>query len=153
MAFADKTLTCSDCGSGFTFTAGEQEFHQSKGFTNEPRRCPTCRAARRGSEGGGSRGGGSREMFSATCGSCGKEAKVPFEPRGDRPVYCNDCFQSQPRSSGGYGGGGGSSYGGGGGGSRGGGGGYGGDRGGSGGGYGGGGGGSRGGGGGGGRRW
>ncbi|HEY5476228.1 MAG TPA: CxxC-x17-CxxC domain-containing protein [Tepidiformaceae bacterium] len=36
-------------------------------------------------------------MFSATCGSCGKEAKVPFQPRGDRPVYCNDCFQSQPR--------------------------------------------------------
>lgn len=149
MAFVDKTLTCSDCGSGFTFTAGEQEFHQSKGFTNEPRRCPTCRASRRGSEGGGSRGGGSREMFSATCGSCGKEAKVPFEPRGDRPVYCNDCFQSQPRSSGGYGGGGGgSSYGGGGGGGYGGGGGsrggggYGGDRG-----------GSRGGGGGGGRRW
>jgi len=152
VAFVDKTLTCSDCGSAFTFTAGEQEFHQSKGFTNEPRRCPTCRAARRGSEGGGSRGGGSREMFSATCGSCGKEAKVPFEPRGDRPVYCNDCFQSQPRSSGGYGGGGGgSSYGGGGGSRGGGGGGYGGDRGG-GGGYGGGGG-SRGGGGGGGRRW
>jgi CxxC-x17-CxxC domain-containing protein len=151
VAFVDKTLTCSDCGSVFTFTAGEQEFHQSKGFTNEPRRCPTCRAARRGSEGGGSRGGGSREMFSATCGSCGKEAKVPFEPRGDRPVYCNDCFQSQPRSSGGYGGGGGGSSYGGGGGSRGGGGGYGGDRGG-GGGYGGGGG-SRGGGGGGGRRW
>ena len=139
MPFADKTLTCSDCGSAFTFTAGEQEFHQSKGFTNEPRRCPNCRAARRGSEGGGgggggyrSGGGGAREMFSATCGSCGKEAKVPFEPRGDRPVYCNDCFQSQPRSSGGYGGGGGS-YGGGG---RGGGGGYGG---GGGGGYGGGG--------------
>ncbi|HEY5476349.1 MAG TPA: CxxC-x17-CxxC domain-containing protein [Tepidiformaceae bacterium] len=86
-------------------------------------------------------------MFSAICGSCGKEAKVPFQPRGDRPVYCNDCFQSQPRTSGGYGG---SS--GGGGGSRGGGGG-GGYGGGGGGGYGGGGGGSRGGSGGGGRRW
>ena len=119
MSFADKTLTCSDCGAAFTFTAGEQEFHQSKGFSNEPRRCPDCRAARRGSEGGGSRmGGGSREMFSATCGSCGKEAKVPFEPRGDRPVYCNDCFQSQPRTGGGGGrsSGGGGGYGGGGGG-------------------------------------
>lgn len=116
MAFADKTLTCSDCGNGFTFTAGEQEFHESKGFTNEPRRCPTCRTARRGSDGGGGGGGGGqREMFSATCGSCGKEARVPFEPRGDRPVYCNDCFQSQPRTGGGGGyGGGGSSYGGGG---------------------------------------
>ncbi|MBA4182046.1 MAG: hypothetical protein C0506_15760 [Anaerolinea sp.] len=156
MSFADKILTCSDCGAAFTFTAGEQEFHQSKGFSNEPRRCPDCRAARRGSEGGGGArmGGGSREMFSATCGSCGKEAKVPFEPRGDRPVYCNDCFQSQPRTGGGggYGGGGGSRGGGGGGyGGGGGGGGYGGgggSRGGSGGG-------SRGGssGGGGGRRW
>ena len=109
---ADKTLTCSDCGGEFTFTSGEQEFHQSKGFTNEPRRCPSCRTVRRGSEGGdGARGGGgSREMFSATCATCGKEARVPFEPRGDRPVYCSDCFQSQPRSGGsggGYGGGGG----------------------------------------------
>ena len=60
-------------------------------------------------------------MFDATCASCGKNAKVPFQPRGDRPVYCSDCFQSQPRTGGGGGGGG---YGGGG--SRGGGGGYGG---------------------------
>ena len=143
MSLVDKTLTCSDCGSAFTFTAGEQEFHQSKGFTNEPRRCPTCRASRRtdgGGAGGARGGGGAREMFSATCGSCGKEAKVPFEPRGDRPVYCSDCFQSQPRSTGGFGGsGGGGGYGGGGGGRSGGGGGYGG--------------GSSGGGGGGGRRW
>jgi len=134
MAFADKTLTCADCGANFTFTAGEQEFHASKGFSNDPRRCPSCRQARRGSDGGGSRGGGGpREMFDAICASCGKTARVPFQPRGDRPVYCSDCFQSQPRSSsggGGYGGGrsggggGGGGYGGGyGGGSRGGGGG------------------------------
>lgn len=119
MPFADKTLTCSDCGAPFTFTEGEQEFHQSKGFTNEPRRCSSCRTARRGSDGGGGYGG-AREMFSATCASCGKEARVPFQPSGDRPVYCNDCFQSQPRSSGNYGGRGGSGreYGGGGGGRR-----------------------------------
>ena len=113
MAYADKTLTCRDCGSPFTFSAGEQEFHAQKGFTNEPGRCPDCRAARRaqrddfGSRSGGGGGyGGERQMFSATCSSCGKEARVPFEPRGDKPVYCSDCFRSQ-------GGGGGSSYGGG----------------------------------------
>ncbi|MHB8576323.1 MAG: CxxC-x17-CxxC domain-containing protein, partial [Dehalococcoidia bacterium] len=92
----------------------EQEFHASKGFTNEPRRCTNCRAARRqqrsggdsyggGSYGGGGYGGGSREMFSAVCASCGKEARVPFEPRGDKPVYCSDCFRSQ-QGSGSYGG-------------------------------------------------
>ena len=112
MPYADKTLTCSDCGAPFTFTAGEQEFHASKGFTNEPRRCPNCRKVRRGDSGGGGGGGGGprtdRELFSVTCASCGKDAKVPFQPRGDRPVYCSDCFQPQPRAGGGgYSGGGG----------------------------------------------
>jgi len=56
----------------------------------------------RRSGGGGSRGGfggGEREMHSVTCASCGKEARVPFLPRGDKPVYCDDCFQQQRRSS------------------------------------------------------
>lgn len=47
MAFEDKTLTCADCGNSFVFSAGEQEFHASKGFTNEPKRCLACRQARR----------------------------------------------------------------------------------------------------------
>ncbi|MGE3599516.1 MAG: CxxC-x17-CxxC domain-containing protein, partial [Dehalococcoidia bacterium] len=47
--------------------------------------------------------------FSATCASCGKEARVPFQPRGDKPVYCSDCFRSQQGGS--YGGGGGESIG------------------------------------------
>ncbi|NUQ56750.1 MAG: zinc-ribbon domain-containing protein, partial [Dehalococcoidia bacterium] len=83
MPYTDKTLVCSDCGAEFTFTAGEQEFHESKGFTNEPRRCPNCRRARKGDSprgggggGGGYGGGGDREMFTVTCSSCGKDAKV-----------------------------------------------------------------------------
>lgn len=96
MPYTDKTLTCSDCGSNFSFTAGEQEFHASKGFTNEPRRCPDCRSARRGESGGYSRP--QREMFSTTCASCGNEARVPFQPRGDRPVYCSNCFTPAPRA-------------------------------------------------------
>ncbi|HEY4669264.1 MAG TPA: zinc-ribbon domain containing protein [Tepidiformaceae bacterium] len=117
MPFTDKILSCSDCGAAFTFTAGEQEFHQSKGFSNDPRRCPDCRRARKTDGGGqgGSYGRADREMFTVTCASCGKDAQVPFEPRGDRPVYCSDCFQPQPRSGGyaGGGGGGGGGYGGG----------------------------------------
>ena len=129
MSYTDKTLVCSDCSESFTFTAGEQEFHASKGFTREPRRCPNCRRARKGAMGGGEGGGGfadrrpPRQLFDAVCASCGKEAKVPFEPRGDRPVYCSDCFQPQPRTLSGGGGGGGRSFGGGGGGGYGGGGG------------------------------
>ena len=45
MSFEDKSIQCSDCGTTFTFSAGEQEFFQTKGFTNEPKRCPECRRA------------------------------------------------------------------------------------------------------------
>lgn len=93
MSFQDKQLQCADCGATFTFTAEEQEFFQSKGYTNEPKRCPTCRQARKaeryGSSGGGYR---TRQMFPAVCAECGKDTEVPFEPREGRPVYCSECF-------------------------------------------------------------
>lgn len=84
----DKTLICKDCGAEFIFTAGEQDFYAEKGFTNEPQRCKPCRNSRKN-------GGVQREMFTAICASCGNEARVPFQPRDDRPVYCSDCFSKQ----------------------------------------------------------
>ncbi len=93
MSYADKTLICSDCGAGFNFSASEQEFFASKGFTNEPGRCPECRAARKQQRGGGYRDSRQpREMHAAVCASCGKNTQVPFEPRNGRPVYCSDCY-------------------------------------------------------------
>ena len=52
MSFQDKSMTCSDCGASFTFTAGEQEFFASKGFTNQPKRCVSCRRAKKEQRGG-----------------------------------------------------------------------------------------------------
>jgi CxxC-x17-CxxC domain-containing protein len=92
---SDTTLTCRDCGLPFVFTMREQEYYASRGFDNPPGRCPDCRAARKAERGGerSSANRAAREMFSATCASCGKEAQVPFQPSGDRPVYCSDCYQ------------------------------------------------------------
>lgn len=47
-----------------------------------------------GGGGYGERERGPREMFSATCSNCGKEAMVPFRPTSGKPVYCSDCFRS-----------------------------------------------------------
>ena len=102
MSFQDKTLECSDCGNSFTFSAEEQEQFQSRGYTNEPKRCPDCRQARKSQRFGnngdsyGNRSYGSsapRQMFPAVCSDCGKETSVPFEPRQGRPVYCSDCYR------------------------------------------------------------
>ena len=111
MTYSDQSLTCRDCAQEFTFTAGEQEFYASRGLTNTPGRCPSCRAARKGASAGGGGGGGGfasrsggagggagysdrgpREMHEARCDSCGGVARVPFVPRGDKPGYCSDCF-------------------------------------------------------------
>jgi CxxC-x17-CxxC domain-containing protein len=103
---ADRTLTCADCGQEFVFTASEQQFYQERGFS-DPRRCRSCRAARKASMGSGDAMGGGysagagggfrerrpREMFEATCSNCGKTAQVPFRPTSGKPVYCDDCFQ------------------------------------------------------------
>jgi CxxC-x17-CxxC domain-containing protein len=114
---SDQTLTCRDCGQQFVFTAGEQAFYTERGFS-PPMRCQSCRAKRkadRNSGGGGydsaSYGGnggdgggyssGPRQMYPATCAACGRETEVPFQPRGDRPVYCRDCFRSRSPSGGG----------------------------------------------------
>src|SRR5919206_143087 len=61
MSYADKTITCRDCGMDFIFTSGEQEFYAQKGFTNEPTRCASCRQQRKAGGGGRSGGYGSRE--------------------------------------------------------------------------------------------
>ena len=103
MSYTDKTLTCSDCKTSFTFSASEQEFFASKGFTHEPGRCPNCREARKVQRGGGYGGGGGggyrqqREMYPVVCATCGKSTQVPFEPRNGRPVYCSDCYSKSRR--------------------------------------------------------
>ena len=97
MSYADRTLTCRECGTNFVFTAGEQEFFASRGLENAPSRCPECRAARR--SGGGRSSVGPREMHDVVCAQCGAPAQVPFVPRGDKPVYCSDCFSKMRGAS------------------------------------------------------
>ncbi len=95
------TLRCRECGRDFVFTAGEQEFYASRGLMNQPSRCPECRAARKASQSSGgsySAMRSERQMYVAECSNCGREARVPFMPRGDRPVYCSDCFQQMGSS-------------------------------------------------------
>ncbi|MDY6834628.1 MAG: zinc-ribbon domain containing protein [Chloroflexota bacterium] len=93
MSFTDKELQCIQCGNMFTFGAGEQEFFATKGFTNEPKRCPNCRASRKMERGGGF-SGSHRQMYSAVCSACGVDTEVPFEPRLDKPVYCSQCYNA-----------------------------------------------------------
>ena len=91
MTFNDQTLTCRDCGGQFVFTAGEQTFYQAKQLENIPGRCPNCRLAYKRAR-GIVNDSAQRNYHVTVCAECGQEAKVPFVPRDDRPVYCSPCF-------------------------------------------------------------
>ena len=111
MSYADRTLTCADCGIEFVHSAADQEFYVQKGFASDPKRCPSCRASRRASRESSSYGGydvrdiggprgyergddrPAREYFAVICSKCGNAAQVPFRPRQDKPVFCSDCFR------------------------------------------------------------
>jgi len=105
MSFQEKSIKCSDCDATFTFSIEEQEQFASRGYTNEPKRCPSCRQARKAQQ--NSNNGSSyqndsykprREMFPAVCAECGKATQVPFQPREDRPVYCSVCYNNTKMS-------------------------------------------------------
>jgi CxxC-x17-CxxC domain-containing protein len=87
----DKNLTCQDCGEEFLFSADEQQFYETKGFT-DPKRCKDCRQKMKAQRSGR---GGPREMHDAVCADCGEETQVPFRPSGDKPVYCRDCYSKR----------------------------------------------------------
>jgi len=99
MSFQDKSIQCFDCDTTFTFSAEEQEQFASRGYANSPKRCPSCRQARKARQHSNNSTNHrndsynpQREMFPAVCAECGKATQVPFQPREDRPVYCRDCY-------------------------------------------------------------
>ena len=93
------SATCGDCGNECKIPFKPRD--------SRPVYCNECFQKHKPQGGGGSRFGrgrgrndrGSRrdrprKMFTTTCGDCGNECQVPFQPKEDRPVYCNECFQN-----------------------------------------------------------
>ena len=99
MSFEDKMIVCVECGQEFVHSADDQARYAERGFTNEPKRCRSCREKRKARSGGGRPGGsmGSRspqESYEAVCAECGATTTVPFKPTQGRPVYCRDCYRA-----------------------------------------------------------
>ena len=113
-------LTCRSCGTTFAYTPAEHDFRATRGL-EPPELCPTCRSRERarrnqdlvalyeradpfpsllsGFEAPGRAGPARRTevrpQHIATCAACGSETRVPFVPRGDRPVYCRACYNAR----------------------------------------------------------
>lgn len=101
MTMQEKAMKCFDCGAAFVFSVEEQADFQTKGYTNTPKRCPTCRETRKARQlsSGNFRSiqpgfRSERKLFPATCVQCKKVTQVPFEPREGRPVYCRECYST-----------------------------------------------------------
>jgi CxxC-x17-CxxC domain-containing protein len=102
--YTDRSLTCADCGQEFSFTAGEQEFYAQRGFTEAPKRCPSCRQIRKaqrtrstsyddyGSSSGGYSNGGNgayaSDGYSSGSGYGERRPREMFE------AVCANCGQT-----------------------------------------------------------
>ena len=90
---------CSDCGKKC-----EVPFRPTG---DKPVYCTQCFSSHRGSPtpGGSGRRGYERprfqdkRVFDAICDKCEKRFELPFKPTGDKPVYCNECFDRGGDSS------------------------------------------------------
>lgn len=92
----DVDITCAECGETFPFTEREQDYYTERNLS-QPKRCKTCRDARRANFGGargGGGGGGDRQRYDIVCDQCGKADSVPFKPSSGRPVLCSECFSA-----------------------------------------------------------
>ncbi len=82
----DKGRGGRDSGGGRSFGGGERKFGGRPSFGG---------GRSSGGFGGGRPSDGPREMFPATCGTCGQACEVPFKPTGMHPVFCRNCFKAQ----------------------------------------------------------
>ena len=94
--YQDKTLKCRDCGAGF-------RVHRFRAGCSSPRRASRTSpaVAPLAAPPAATRNGGNngpRQMYEVICDGCGCTTQVPFQPRGDRPVYCRDCFEAHRQS-------------------------------------------------------
>jgi CxxC-x17-CxxC domain-containing protein len=112
--------TCARCGSSFGYTDAEAAFRAEHRLST-PVTCPECRAKDRAGRNteivalyekaeastysatspaaaaprAGGRGHVRGQLYATKCDACGAETRVPFVPRGDRPVYCRDCYNAR----------------------------------------------------------
>jgi len=94
----DIQLTCSDCGQDFTFTAADQAFFQERG--TRPQNVARIAVRQRRTIRGSGYRSAPAQGTPVICSGCGQPTTVPFEPRGDRPVFCRDCYQARKGSGG-----------------------------------------------------
>lgn len=99
--YEDKNINCADCGQEFVFTASEQAFYAEKGFTDAPKRCKSCRQARKaqrntgsygdGGYSGGGGGGGGYGGGSSYGDSYGGGRSYDRPPRQLYDATCAEC--------------------------------------------------------------
>lgn len=114
-------IICQQCDTAFAYTDAERDFRETRGL-DRPTVCPDCRARERSHRNSDliamyqraesfdpfivngearpesrsrARERSGRPQYSATCAACGSETRVPFIPRGDRPVYCRSCYNAR----------------------------------------------------------
>ena len=114
-------IICHNCDTAFAYTDADRDFRETRG-RERPTLCPDCPSRERRHRNNEliamdqradsfdpfivhgeprpdnrnkGRDRGARQQYSAICAACNSETRVPFIPRGDRPVYCRSCYNAR----------------------------------------------------------
>jgi CxxC-x17-CxxC domain-containing protein len=85
--------TCSNCGK-----ACQVPFRPTGSkpvFCNDCFKLEGNNQAKRSDNSGNRPNYSDRQMYDAVCDNCGNTCQVPFQPRGDKPVFCSNCFEKK----------------------------------------------------------
>jgi len=85
-----EALPCTECGTEYVLGAGDLFTDGTQSVYERAGRCRACRTMRR-TQRGVAVHVRVREFYTVTCSGCGEPTGIPFQPRGDKPVYCSDC--------------------------------------------------------------
>lgn len=88
----NEKRVCRECGVEFMFSEEMQDLYRTNGFTNGPKRCPSCTKSAIALQAAVKP---KKEMYPAICDACGQPTELPFKPKGDKPVYCRSCMEKR----------------------------------------------------------
>lgn len=80
-------IPCVQCKENFIFTEKEQETFYQRNMPS-PQRCTKCRSKK------GVKASDTTTKYEIVCDNCGRNDRVPFQPKTGRSVFCRDCFQA-----------------------------------------------------------
>ena len=96
MSYEDKYINCVDCSQEFVHSADDQARYEARGLQNIPKRCPTCREAKRAKKSRGRPGDSDSRARPAPPASSRNDFRHDETPQREPQMSAESAPQPEP---------------------------------------------------------